>query len=210
MSRGSPRIAVIDYGIGNLASAQKAFIHLGVDAVLTNDAREIAGADGVVLPGVGNFGACMRALRAADLETVATECAMDERPFLGICVGMQMLFGGSDESPDIVGLGVVPGWVRSLPDTVKLPQIGWNTVETRVDSLMFQGLNAAPWLYFVHTFAAFDTDLDVVSGWCDYGTRFACAVERDTLWATQFHPEKSAAAGLHILRNFATHCGVSP
>ena len=201
------RIAVIDYGIGNLASAQKAFAHLGVDAFLTSDATEIANADGVVLPGVGHFGACMRELRSAGLEAVATASALDTRPFLGICVGMQMLFDGSDEAPDVAGLGIVPGRVRSLPSTVKLPQIGWNTIETKPNSLMFHGLGDEPWLYFVHTYAAFAADDRDVGAWCEYGTRFACAVERPHLWATQFHPEKSAAPGLKLLSNFAAQCG---
>ena len=208
MSSVAPRIAVIDYGIGNLASAQKAFAHLGVDAFLTADSADIAGADGVVLPGVGNFGACMRELRAAGLESITKHSALDERPFLGICVGMQMLFDGSDESPDVAGLGVVPGWVRSLPGSVKLPQIGWNTAESRPDSLMFRGLGAHPWLYFVHTYAAFAADPADVAAWCEYGTRFACAVERRNLWAAQFHPEKSATLGLRILSNFAAQCGM--
>ena len=134
------RIAVIDYGIGNLRSAEKALQHLGADATLTADADAIAAADAVVLPGVGRFGACMRALRASGLESVAKEAATDGRPFLGVCVGMQMLFEGSDESPDVPGLGVVAGRVTRLPDTVRLPQIGWNTLESRPGSRLGAGL----------------------------------------------------------------------
>ncbi len=203
-----PRIAVIDYGIGNLASAHKALRYIGTDAVLTGDAATIAGADGVVLPGVGNFGACMNALRDAGLEDVARNAALDARPFLGICVGMQMLFDGSDESPDVGGLGIVPGQVRSLATTVKLPQIGWNTVEVSEESRMFDGFGHDPWFYFVHTYAPCPDDVNVVSGWCEYGTRFACAIERPTLWATQFHPEKSSVVGLQLLSNFVARCGV--
>ncbi len=201
-----PRIAVIDYGIGNLASAHKALVHLGADAVLTSDPDVIGSAAGVVLPGVGNFGACMRALRIAGLEEVARCAALDARPFLGICVGMQMLFASSDESPETAGLGIVAGQVRRLPDTVKLPQIGWNTAEVAPDSAMFRGIVAEPWLYFVHSYAAFDTDAADVGAWCEYGARFACAIERPTLWATQFHPEKSSSVGLALLGNFANAC----
>ena len=121
-------IAVVDYGIGNLRSAEKALQHVGADARLTTSAGEIANADAVVLPGVGNFGACMRALHESGLETVTVEAATDGRPFLGICVGMQMLFDGSDESPDVDGLGVIHGRVTRLPSTVRLPQIGWITL----------------------------------------------------------------------------------
>jgi glutamine amidotransferase len=195
-------IAVVDYGIGNLRSAEKALQHLGADARLTSNEREIAGADAVVLPGVGNFGACMRALRESGLETVTLDAATGGRPFMGICVGMQMLFDGSDESPDVVGLGVVPGRITRLPDTVRLPQMGWNTLEARPGTRLLAGLPDPAWCYFVHTYAPEPNDEAVVAAWCDYGRRFAAAVERGPLWATQFHPEKSGAVGLALLANF--------
>ncbi len=199
-------IAVIDYGIGNLASAQKAFLHLGADASLTADREEIAAADGVVLPGVGAFGACMAALRDSGLEDLARDTASGARPFLGVCVGMQMLFEGSEESPGVAGLGVLPGTIRRLPSTVKLPQIGWNTVDAVDQSPMFAGLGDAPWLYFVHSYAPAGTPDDIVAGWCEHGSRFPCAVARERLWATQFHPEKSGKAGLALLDNFVAMC----
>jgi glutamine amidotransferase len=183
-------------------------VHLGVDARLTSDAGEIAKADAVVLPGVGAFGACMRALRDAGLEGVARERATDGRPFLGVCVGMQMLFDGSDESPDVAGLGVLQGRVARLSGDVKLPQIGWNTLETSPGSAMFDGLPAPAWLYFVHSFAPRPVDLSIVSAWCEYGERFACAIERGSLWATQFHPEKSGATGLALLSHFVRACDI--
>jgi glutamine amidotransferase len=198
----APAIAVVDYGIGNLRSAEKALQHLGADARLTAAEDEIRGAAAVVLPGVGNFGACMRALRATGLEPVTKGAATDGRPFLGVCVGMQMLFDGSDESPDVPGLGVVAGRVTRLPDAVRLPQIGWNTLEVRAGSRLGAGLGPEPWLYFVHTYAPVPCDDDVVAGWCVYGRRFAAAIEAGPLWATQFHPEKSSTAGLHLLANF--------
>jgi glutamine amidotransferase len=196
------RIAVVDYGIGNLRSAEKALQHLGADATLTADADAIAAADAVVLPGVGAFGACMRALRDSGLELVAKEAATDGRPFLGVCVGMQMLFDGSDESPDVPGLGVVAGRVTRLPDSERLPQIGWNTLEVRPESRLAAGLGVAPWLYFVHSFAPDPADDGVVAAWCTYGRRFAAAIEAGPLWATQFHPEKSSDVGLRLLTNF--------
>ena len=176
---------------------------------LTGDASEIAAADGVVLPGVGNFGACMRELRNAGLEEVARASALDARPFFGICVGLQMLFAGSEESPGVDGLGVIDGQVLRLPNTMKLPQIGWNTVSVREGSRLFADTGAGePWVYFVHTYAAQANDPSVVGGWCEYGRRFVAAVELDNLWATQFHPEKSATVGLQLLRNFVRSCSV--
>ena len=195
-------IAVVDYGIGNLRSAEKALQHLGASARLTADAKEIEGADAVVLPGVGNFGACMRALRSSGLEEATRSAATDGRPFLGICVGMQMLFDGSDESPGVDGLGIVPGRNTRLPETVRLPQMGWNTLECRPGSRLVAGLPDPAWCYFVHSFAPEPTDPADVAAWCEYGRRFAAAVERGPVWATQFHPEKSGEIGLALLGNF--------
>lgn len=203
----SAPIAVLDYGIGNLRSAEKALEHLGADAVLTADPEVVAAAPGVVLPGVGAFGACMAALRASGLEPVARDAATDGRPFLGICVGMQMLFDGSDEAPDVDGLGVVAGRVTLLPATVKLPQMGWNTLDVGAGSCLLAGLPHPAWVYFVHSYAPEPADVRDVAAWADYGRRFAAAVERGPLWATQFHPEKSGAVGLAILANFVDACG---
>ncbi|HVJ99065.1 MAG TPA: imidazole glycerol phosphate synthase subunit HisH [Acidimicrobiia bacterium] len=195
-------IAVVDYGIGNLRSAEKGLQHLGADAQLTTDARAIAAADAVVLPGVGAFGACMTALRNSGLEAVTKEAAIDGRPFIGICIGMQMLFDGSEESPDIAGLGIVPGRVTRLPNTVRLPQIGWNTLEITAGSELCAGLPDPAWLYFVHSYAAEGVDDAVVAAWCDYGRRFPAAIEAGPVWATQFHPEKSGAIGMQLMQNF--------
>jgi len=195
-------IAVVDYGIGNLRSAEKALQHLGADARLTSSPSDISGADAVVLPGVGNFGACMHALRGSGLEAVTLDAAHDHRPFLGICVGMQMLFDGSDESPGVRGLGVVPGRITLLPRTERLPQMGWNTLTVRPGSKLMAGLPDPAWCYFVHSYAPEPADDGVVAAWCEYGREFAAAVERGPLWATQFHPEKSGAVGLALLANF--------
>jgi glutamine amidotransferase len=196
------RIAVIDYGIGNLRSAEKALQHLGADAHLTGDADEIAHARAVVLPGVGAFGACMQALRASGLEAVCRDALTDGRPFLGICIGMQMLFEGSDESPEVPGLGAIAGRVTRLPGSVRLPQIGWNTLEIEPGSRLCAHLPDPAWLYFVHAYAPEPADDSVVAAWSEYGRRFAAAVERGPLWATQFHPEKSSAVGLRLIQNF--------
>ena len=195
-------IAVVDYGIGNLRSAEKGLQHLGADAQLTTDARAIEQADAVVLPGVGAFGACMTALRNSGLEAVTKEAATDGRPFIGICIGMQMLFDGSDESPDVSGLGIVPGRVTRLPNTVRLPQIGWNTLTVTPGSQLCAGLPDPAWLYFVHSYAAEPADDAIVAAWCNYGRSFPAAIEAGSLWATQFHPEKSGAVGMQLMQNF--------
>jgi glutamine amidotransferase len=193
-------IAVLDYGIGNLRSAQKALQRVGADAVLTDDVAVVRAAEAVVLPGVGHFGRCMGALRAAGLEDVAREAIEAGTPFLGICVGMQMLYEGSEEDPDVKGMGVLPGMVRLLPDTVKRPQMQWNLLDNTAGSPLLAGLDEPVWVYFVHSYAP-EASPDVVAT-CDYGGPVVAAVQRHRLWATQFHPEKSGAAGLRILANF--------
>jgi glutamine amidotransferase len=193
-------VAVLDYGIGNLRSAQKALERVGADARLTADPDEIAAADGVVLPGVGAFGRCMDALRESGLDRIAIDASAAGRPFLGICVGMQLLYEGSEEDPDAAGLGILPGIVRRLPEGVKHPQMQWNTLDVTGNPPLFAGIERPIWVYFVHSYAAEVTD-DVVAT-CDYGGPVAAAVVRGDLWATQFHPEKSGEAGLAILENF--------
>lgn len=199
-------VAVLDYGIGNLRSAQKALQRVGADARLTADPGLVADADAVVLPGVGAFGACMQALRAARLDGPATEAVARDVPFLGICVGMQMLFEGSDESPGVAGLGLLPGRLRLLPDSVKRPQMQWNVLERVGEPELLADVPDPAWAYFVHSYAA-DTDPAVVAARCDYGGPVVAAVERGRLWATQFHPEKSSATGLAVLRGFVERAG---
>lgn len=194
------RIAVLDYGIGNLRSAEKAFQHLGADATLTADPEVIAAADGVVLPGVGAFGPCREALRRAGLDGPTLEAVASGRPFLGICVGMQLLYDGSEESPGVAGLGVLPGTVRRLPPGVKHPQMQWNRLHQLTQSPLLEGLGEDPWVYFVHSYAA-EATADVIAT-CDYGGPVTAAVQREQVFATQFHPEKSGATGLAVLGNF--------
>jgi glutamine amidotransferase len=201
-------IAVLDYGIGNLRSAEKALQHLGVDAALTTDPAVARDAAGVVLPGVGAFGRCMEQLRESGLEPVVHEAIEAGKPFLGICVGMQMLFDASDEAPGVKGLGIIPGEVRRLAVTrERLPHMGWNTIEIRRGSKLFDGIDDGSWLYFVHSYAPVPDDEAVVAATTDYGGTVVAAVEQGRVWATQFHPEKSAANGLRLLRNFADACG---
>lgn len=196
-----PRIAILDYGIGNLHSALKGFGHAGADARLMTDPADIEAADGVVLPGVGAFGPCMDALRARDLADVALERVGAGVPFFGICIGMQMLFAGSDEAPDHAGLGVFDRRIVSISPAVKRPQMQWNMLEYRQpDHPMFEGLAPQTWMYFVHSFAAEPAD-DVLAT-CAYGGDVVAAVGDDNVWACQFHPEKSGRNGIRILENF--------
>jgi glutamine amidotransferase len=200
-------IAVLDYGIGNLRSAEKALQHVGVDAALTTDPDVARRAAGVVLPGVGAFGRCMEQLRESGLEPVVHEAVDSGKPFLGICVGMQMLFDSSEEAPGVKGLGIIPGEVKRLVTTGRLPHMGWNTLQITHGSILFDGLADGAWLYFVHSYAPVPTDTAVVAATTDYGGEVVAAVEQGHVWATQFHPEKSAANGLRLLKNFAAACG---
>ena len=209
-----PVLAVLDYGIGNLRSAQKALQKVGADAHLTADPGLIAEADGIVLPGVGAFGRCMEALAEAGLGDLAHEAAGaaaagEGRPFLGVCVGMQMLFDGSDETPDVPGLGVLGGRIRLLPEGVKRPQMQWNVLEWTRPTALAEGQPDPAWVYFVHSYAAEAADPGDVVATCDYGAPVTAVVERGALWATQFHPEKSAANGLRLLGAFVERCRAS-
>ena len=199
---GAPRIAVLDYGIGNLRSAEKALQHVGAAARLVDDARTVAAADAVVLPGVGAFGACARALHDSGLEDAARAAIEAGVPFFGVCVGFQLLYEGSVESPGAAGLAVFPGVVSPLPAGVKHPQMQWNTLEPRgtEDPEPLRGLGTRPWVYFVHSFAP-PVGVETVAT-CDYGGQVAALATRGTLWGAQFHPEKSGETGLALLTNF--------
>ena len=201
-----PLVAVLDYGIGNLRSAQKSLERVGADARLTADPGLIAEAAAVVLPGVGAFGPVVSAIREAGLGDIAIEAAASDRPFLGICVGMQAMYEGSEESPGVAGLGILPGIIKLLPDTVKRPQMQWNKLVVAPDArqsplfaTMPDGGNDA-WVYFVHSYAAVPDEFTIAT--CEYGGPAVAAVQSGMTFATQFHPEKSSDNGLAILKNF--------
>ena len=194
-------IAVLDYGIGNLRSAEKALQRVGAEAHLIDDPDAVAGADGVVLPGVGAFGRCAEALERSGLGAAATDAIGRGVPFLGICVGFQLLYEGSEEDPAASGLGVLAGTVRRLPTGVKHPQMQWNTLAIDHSELL-AGVPDPAWVYFVHSFAP-ERTADTTST-CDYGGEVVATAERGRVWGTQFHPEKSGAVGLGILANFVT------
>ena len=195
-----PLVAVLDYEIGNLRSAQKALEHVGADARLTADPDLIASAAAVVLPGVGAFGPCMEALASTGLDVAAKDAVAAGTPFLGICVGMQLLHEWSEESPGVAGLGILPGAVRRLPEGVKRPQMQWNVLERRSESRLLAPLPEPAWVYFVHSFAPEVTDHTVAT--CDYGGPVAAVSEWGNVAATQFHPEKSGPCGLALLAGF--------
>jgi imidazole glycerol-phosphate synthase subunit HisH len=202
---GQQLIAVVDYGIGNLRSAEKALGHLGADARLVSDPDEVSTSSAVVLPGVGAFGRCSEALKSSGLEAAVLDALGRGVPFLGICIGFQLLFEGSDEDPAADGLGVLSGVVRALPESEKRPQMQWNRLHrTGTQSRMLDGLDEEPWAYFVHSYAPIPAASSAASviATCDYGGEVVAAVESGTLWGTQFHPEKSSRTGLALLANF--------
>ena len=195
-------IAIVDYGMGNRRSVEKALEHVGAEPLITADHDAIRDADGVILPGVGAFPQAMRNIQRAGLDGPLLDRHMDGRPILGLCLGMQLLFEGSDEHEGALGLGLLPGRVRAL-NAPRVPHIGWNLVTFARASKLVDGLGGAAAFYHVHSFVcAPDDDHDVV-GRGEYGERFVSIVERDNVMGVQFHPEKSSRDGLHLLRNFA-------
>ena len=194
-------IAIIDYEAGNLRNVEKAFRFLGLEAQVTDDPGLIAAADHVVLPGVGAFGDCAGSLRAKGLDRSIERAVESKVPFLGICLGMQLLFEESEESPGVPGLGILKGRIRRIPDRgLKIPHMGWNDIDCR--GRLFQGLER-PYVYFVHSYCLDAADKSIVSARADYAVSIEAAVEAGSVFAAQFHPEKSGAAGLKMLSNFA-------
>ena len=197
------KIAIIDYGMGNLHSAAKALEKVGAQVTVTRDPELVRQADKVILPGVGAFGDCMKNLNERGLAPVIHEVIAAGKPFLGICVGLQMLFEGSEEDPGVAGLGIFKGMVRKIAAPgLKIPHMGWNNLEYRTSSSLFQGLPPAAYVYFVHSFHAVPTDESCITAVTDYGGQVTAAVGRGLVRAVQFHPEKSSAVGLKILANF--------
>lgn len=198
-------IAIIDYDAGNLKSVYKALQYLGEDAVITRDPKVIAQADKVILPGVGSFGDAMRKLREYDLVSVIKDTAASGRPFLGICLGQQLLFECSEESPGVEGLGILKGEILRIPETtdLKVPHIGWNSLNFNHPGRLFEGLPQETYVYFVHSYYLKAEDETIVTASAQYGVNIHASVEKGNVFACQFHPEKSSEAGLQILKNFA-------
>jgi glutamine amidotransferase len=204
------RIAILDYGMGNLRSVEKALEHIGAAATITSDAAEVRGADGVILPGVGAFPKAMARVRELGLDELIAERRESGVPILGICLGLQLLFDSTTELGGADGIGLLPGKVAELDaDGLKVPHIGWSPVRWERESPLTAGIESETPFYFVHSFAPRPAAGDLL-GTAAYGARFACAAERDNVFGVQFHPEKSSAAGLRLLSNFAGVCASVP
>lgn len=196
-------IAIIDYGVGNLRSVEKAFTSQGIEAVVTSDEKVLRSADKLVLPGVGAFKACMDGLKAHGFDELVLEAARAGTPIIGLCVGLQMMFEEGHEFGVHKGLGLMPGRVVKFPEKLRVPHIGWNQVEFKRNHRIFDDLPSQTFFYFVHSFYVESADAGCVLGETDYGMRYASICGRDNIVGVQFHPEKSQAAGLKLLKNFA-------
>lgn len=198
-------IAVIDYGAGNLKSVNKAFKFIGCDTVITRDKDIIMKADGAVLPGVGSFGDAVNTIDEHKIRDTIIEFTKSNKPFLGICLGLQLLFPSSDESPQAKGLGILDGTVTKIPSGkgLKIPHIGWNSLNIKKQDGIFKDIEQNSYVYFVHSYYLNATDKNIVSSQTDYGVTIDASVAKDNIFATQFHPEKSGEVGLKMLKNFA-------
>lgn len=198
-------IAIIDYGAGNIQSVNKALAHIGCEAFITRDKDKILKADGAVLPGVGSFGDTMDTMIEYGIKDTVIEYTKSGKPFLGICLGLQLLFPKSEESPDTKGLGIFDGSITKIPsgEGLKIPHIGWNSLDIKKSDGLFKGIGKNPYVYFVHSYFLNASDKSIVSAQTEYGVTIDAAVEKGNVYATQFHPEKSGETGLKILRNFA-------
>ena len=197
-------IAIIDYDAGNIRSVEKALLLLGQDVIITGQEEEILRADKVVLPGVGAFGDAMANLRKTGLDMTIKKVAENGTPFLGICLGLQLLFERSDEAPGVEGLGILKGEILRIPDQtgLKIPHMGWNSLHLQNDGRLFRGIRKGTYVYFVHSYYLKAADEKIVKASTEYSTHIHASVEKDNVFACQFHPEKSSDAGLQILKNF--------
>jgi imidazole glycerol phosphate synthase glutamine amidotransferase subunit len=195
------KIALLDYGAGNVASVERALQRLGAESQRVATPECIANAESLLLPGVGHFETLMRALDGRKLRAPLLDAIHRGVPFLGICLGLQALYAASDEAPELAGLQLLPGRVRSLPPIVKLPHMGWNRLRAKHPSRLLEGVDADAYFYFAHTYAAIDEHEETMAA-CSYGTEFVAVLEKENICAVQFHPEKSGEAGAQVLRNF--------
>lgn len=198
-------IAIIDYDAGNLKSVEKALHYLGEEAIITRGREEILRADKVILPGVGAFGEAMERIRQYELDKVIREVAEKQTPFLGICLGLQLLFAGSEENGGVEGLHILDGRIVKIPakEGLKIPHIGWNSLHLQNDGRLFAGITEGAFVYFVHSYYLQAEDDKIVKASTEYGVEIHASVEQKNVFACQFHPEKSSSVGLQILRNFA-------
>ena len=198
-------IAIIDYDAGNLKSVEKALQFLGQECVITRAFHEIKKADKVILPGVGSFGDAMSQLKKFELDKVIHEVEEEQKPFLGICLGLQLLFEGSEESDGVEGLHLLDGEILRIPEQegLKIPNIGWNSLDLQNNGRLFENLNGNPFVYFVHSYYLKAREESIVKATIEYSTHIHASVEKDNIFACQFHPEKSGTVGLQILSNFA-------
>lgn len=198
-------IAIIDYDAGNLRSVEKALNYLGQAAIITRNKDEILSADKVILPGVGSFGDAMGKIRHYGLEETIKEAINMKKPFLGICLGLQLLFERSDETDGVAGLGILKGEILRIPDGegLKIPHIGWNSIEIKQSAKLFKGISNQEYVYFVHSYYLKAKNENEVAATTDYSTLIHASIEKDNIFACQFHPEKSGDVGLMILKNFA-------
>jgi len=197
-------VAIIDYGVGNLRSVEKAFAATGCEAIVTGDEAELLAAERLVLPGVGAFGACMKALKERGFERLVHERVREGTPLLGVCVGMQLLFEESDEFGSTPGLGLLKGKVRRFSNELVVPQVGWNRIHQTQPHALFEGIADGSFCYFVHSFYCEPEDQKVITGETEYGGRYASVVAEENVCGVQFHPEKSQDVGLLMLKNFGT------
>ncbi|KUK10336.1 MAG: Imidazole glycerol phosphate synthase subunit HisH [Clostridia bacterium 41_269] len=197
-------VVIIDYGMGNLLSVQKAFLSMGIKAEISNDPRKIVKAKGIVLPGVGAFSDAMKNLKEVGADEAIKEAVFEGVPFLGICLGLQLIFSVSFEDGEHKGLDLIPGEVKRLPSSVKVPHMGWNQIKIRKnrECAIFKGIEDESFFYFVHSFYVNPLNEDVVAATTEYGIEFCSAVCRENIFGVQFHPEKSSALGLKVLKNF--------
>ncbi len=195
-------ITIVDYGAGNLRSIARAFEHLGISARVVDRPEDVERAEAIVLPGVGAAGAAMRFLKEKGLDEAVRAALKRGLPFLGVCLGMQLLLGSHEEG-DTAGLGLLPGHVRRFPAELIVPHIGWNQVQPVRETPLFDGIPPGAYFYFVHSYYAEPADVALVAGETVYGAPYCSVIEADNLWGVQFHPEKSSANGLRLLRNFA-------